>query len=163
KIYVGARFQYRNLRLSLNRDRLDLPPDAEVNPPPELADIFEEIADLFFRQKTVAIGPRLQIDTRDNTLYPTHGTFVDSGIDFFAEGLGSKFTYQYYKAAFNKYFRLKERQVVAVRAVGCAAAGDRVPIYDLCLYGAQNDIRGYPAGRYQDRRMFATQAEYRLR
>jgi outer membrane protein assembly factor BamA len=43
-----------------------------------------------------------------------------------------------------------------------AAAGDRVPIYDLCLFGAQNDLRGYAAGRYQDRRMFATQAEYRL-
>ena len=46
--------------------------------------------------------------------------------------------------------------------MGCAAAGNRVPIYDLCLFGAANDIRGYPGGRFQDRRMFATQAEYRL-
>jgi hypothetical protein len=46
--------------------------------------------------------------------------------------------------------------------MGCAAAGDRVPIYDLCLFGTNNDLRGYPGGRFQDRRMFATQAEYRL-
>src|SRR5512138_2439301 len=46
--------------------------------------------------------------------------------------------------------------------MGFAAAGERVPIYDLCLFGASNDVRGYSAGRYQDRRMFATQAEYRL-
>jgi outer membrane protein assembly factor BamA len=46
--------------------------------------------------------------------------------------------------------------------MGCAAAGDRVPIYDLCLFGTSNDLRGYTAGRYQDRRMFATQVEYRL-
>src|SRR6185312_8154323 len=29
-------------------------------------------------------------------------------------------------------------------------------------FGTMNDLRGYTAGRYQDRRMFATQAEYRL-
>jgi hypothetical protein len=46
--------------------------------------------------------------------------------------------------------------------MGCAAAGHQVPIYDLCLFGFQNDLRGYSAGRYQDRRMFATQAEYRF-
>jgi hypothetical protein len=46
--------------------------------------------------------------------------------------------------------------------MACAAAGDHVPIYDLCLYGTNNDLRGYAGGRYQDRRMFATQAEYRL-
>jgi len=82
--------------------------------------------------------------------------------DFFATGLGSKWTYQYYRASFNKYNTLSEHQVIAFRVMGCAAAGDRVPIYDLCLFGTTNDLRGYTAGRYQDRRMFATQAEYRL-
>jgi len=57
---------------------------------------------------------------------------------------------------------LGEYQVLAFRGMGCAAAGDRVPIYDLCLFGTMNDLRGYPGGRYQDRRMFATQAEYRF-
>ena len=52
--------------------------------------------------------------------------------------------------------------MIAFRGMACAAAGDRVPIYDLCLFGAANDIRGYTAGRYQDRRMFAAQGEYRL-
>ena len=46
--------------------------------------------------------------------------------------------------------------------MGCLATGDHVPIYDLCLFGTSSDLRGYTAGRYQDRRMFATQAEYRL-
>ena len=70
-----------------------------------------------------------------------------------------KHTYQYYKVAFNKYASLTEHQVLAFRGMGCAAAGKRVPVYDLCLFGAQNDLRGYTTGRYQDRRMFATQAE----
>lgn len=31
-----------------------------------------------------------------------------------------------------------------------------------CIYGANNELRGYQAGRYLDRYMFATQLEYRL-
>lgn len=161
-VYLGARFQYRNLALSIDRQNSDLPDDVVINPPPLLADIIGAIRDNLFRQKTVALGPRFQWDTRDNTFYPRRGVFLDSGIDLFAEAIGSKFTYQYYKAAFNKYIGLGDHQVVAVRAMGCAAAGDRVPVYDLCLFGFQNDLRGYTAGRYQDRRMFATQAEYRF-
>jgi hypothetical protein len=162
-LYLGLRFQYRNLKLSIDRENSDLPPDAEVNPPPQIADIINAIREDLFRQRTVALGPRFQWDTRPNTFYPTSGVFLDSGIDFFGERIGSKFTYQYYKAAFNKYTSLADNQVLAFRAMGCAAVGSRVPVYDLCLFGFANDIRGYAAGRYQDRRMFATQAEYRLR
>ena len=161
-IYLGFRFQYRNLRLSIDRTNSDLPDDIETNPPAQVADIIDAIRDNLFRQRTVSIGPKFQWDTRDNTFYPRRGIYLDSGIDFFATGLGSKFTYQFYKAAFNKYTSLGEHQVLAFRGMGCAAAGDRVPIYDICLFGAWNDLRGYSAGRYQDRRMFATQAEYRV-
>jgi hypothetical protein len=76
--------------------------------------------------------------------------------------LGSAWNHQFYKVGFNKYNAVGKYQVIAFRGMGCAAAGDHVPIYDLCLFGAANDIRGYSAGRYQDRRMFATQGEYRL-
>jgi outer membrane protein assembly factor BamA len=127
-----------------------------------MREIRDGIRDNLFRQKTVAIGPRVQFDTRDNTFYPKSGVFIDSGIDFFAEAIGSKFTYQYTKIAFNKYVSLKDRHIVAFRGMGCAATGDRVPFYDLCLFGTTNDLRGYAAGRFQDRRMFATQAEYRF-
>lgn len=159
-IYLGPRVQYRNLALSLNREEANIP-DLD-NPPERVEDIVAAIRDSLFRQKTVAMGPRFQWDTRDNTLYPTRGVFLDVGADFFGTAIGSKFTYQYYKVAFNKYSTLAERQVLGFRAMGCAAAGSRIPIYDLCLFGTSSDLRGYAAGRYQDRRMFATQAEYRL-
>jgi hypothetical protein len=154
-IYFGGRVQYRNLRLSID-DVL------EKNPPPEIADIVDVTRDNLFRQTTVAAGPRFQWDTRDDKFYPRRGVLLDSGVDFFAKAIGSEFTYQYYEAAINKYIGLGDHQVLAIRGMGCAAAGDRVPVYDLCLFGFQNDLRGYSAGRYQDRRMFATQAEYRF-
>lgn len=158
--YIGPRLQYRNLRVSVDREEGNLP-DNDLELPAEIREIIDGIRDNLFRQKTVALGPRLQFDTRDNTMYPKRGLFVDSGIDFFAEAIGSKFTYQYTKIAVNKYVTLKDRNIVAFRGMGCAATGDRIPFYDLCLFGTTNDLRGYAAGRFQDRRMFATQAEYR--
>lgn len=154
-IYLGARFQYRSLKLSIDRD-------LESNPPAEIADIIDVTRDNLLRQRTVAAGPRFQWDTRDDKFYPRRGVLLDSGIDLFAKAIGSEFTYQYYEAAINKYIGLGDHQVIALRGMGCAAAGDQVPVYDLCLFGFQNDLRGYSAGRYQDRRMFATQAEYRF-
>jgi hypothetical protein len=159
-VYLGARFQYRNLNMKLNEEDLNLPDDSDL--PPALQGVLDEIAPDLLQQRTVSIGPRFQWDTRDDTYYPRRGIFLDSGIDLFATAIGSKFTYQYYKVAFNKYTSLGKSQVLAIRGMGCAAAGDHVPIYDLCLFGSSNDLRGYSAGRYQDRRMFATQAEYRL-
>jgi hypothetical protein len=155
-IYVGLRGQYRDLRLSLNQD------EASSGTPEQIADVIDQIGADLLGQRTVSLGPRLQLDKRDNVFYPTRGGFLDANFDIFAKGLGSKFSYQYYKIGFNKYNSISKHQVIAFRGMGCAAAGDRVPIYDLCLFGAMNDLRGYPAGRYQDRRMFATQAEYRL-
>src|SRR5262245_12063664 len=125
-LYAGLRFQYRNLKLSIDRQNSDLPPDTDINPPPELASIIDSIREDLLRQRTVALGPRFQWDTRNNTFYPTNGIYLDAGIDLFGKAIGSKFTYQYYKVGFNKYHELKEKQVLAFRAMGCAAAGDRV-------------------------------------
>ena len=36
------------------------------------------------------------------------------------------------------------------------------PFYANSVYGVQNELRGYEAGRYIDRYMIATQLEYRL-
>lgn len=158
--HLGARFQYRDLTLKLNRDEMNLPEGVE--PPEWLKEIIAEVAADLFQQRTIAVGPRFQWDTRDDAYYPRKGIFLDSGIDLFAEAIGSKYTYQYYKFTFNKYAGLGKGNVIAFRGMACGAAGDHVPIYDLCLFGNSNDLRGYAAGRYQDRRMFATQAEYRI-
>jgi hypothetical protein len=160
-IYVGARGQYRNATLSLNQDRFDSS-DITTEPPDKVSGVLDQISNQLLHQTTVSLGPRFQWDTRDSVFYPKHGFLTEVASDFFSTGLGSKWSYQYYKVAFNKYNSLSAHQVLAFRGMGCAAVGDRVPIYDLCLFGTANDLRGYTGGRYQDRRMFATQAEYRL-
>jgi hemolysin activation/secretion protein len=80
--------------------------------------------------------------------------------DFFAKALGSRRHYQTYKVSYNGYHTLAPKQILAYRGMICSA-NQSVPFYDLCLYGTNSDLRGYTGGEFQNRRMFATQAEYR--
>ena len=79
---------------------------------------------------------------------------------FFSQ-LGSKYRFQSYSFIFNKYFSLSENQVFAYNLYICGTGGNP-PFYGNCIYGRSNELRGYVAGRYLDRAMYATQIEYRL-
>jgi outer membrane protein assembly factor BamA len=119
------------------------------------------IPDLGLRTALTSIGVRLNRDTRPNRYYPTTGTLIDFTADFFSQGLGSKYSFQSYKFTFNKYGSLSEKQVLAYNLFVCATGGEP-PFYGNCIYGANNELRGYVAGSYLDRYMVATQMEYRL-
>jgi hypothetical protein len=145
-VFVGPRYQYRNLYARL--DGLQTPGGFEI-----------PAIDL--KSKSVALGVHVQRDKRNSTFYPTQGSLFDITADYFDESLGSAREYQTYKVSYNRYREIKNKQVFAYRAMGCSATG-KVAFYDLCLYGTSSDLRGYAAGQFQNRRMFATQAEYRL-
>ena len=51
--------------------------------------------------------------------------------------------------------------MLALRGYLCQVS-DRTPLFDLCMFGSNSDLRGYETGRYRDRTMFAAQAEYRF-
>lgn len=160
-LYIGPRVQLRQLDTHIDFSALrDRGFSEKIGELPQ--EIVDAVPDDLLRTKTVAVGPHLQRDTRNDQFYPTKGTILNVGGDFFLKALGSKFNYQTYQVRFEGYRSFKERQVLAFGSLGCAAAGDRVPIYDLCLFGARNYLRGYSAGRFQDRRMVATQVEYRV-
>jgi outer membrane protein assembly factor BamA len=103
----------------------------------------------------------LNRDTTPNRFYPTSGTILDFTSDFFAEALGSKYSFQAYRFTFNKYRSLTKNQILAYNLFTCGIGG-RPSFYGNCIYGTNNELRGYTAGRYLDRYMFATQLEYRL-
>lgn len=146
KLFLGPRYQWRSLEAQVKGG--SLPPAVNINP-------------VELKSTTSALGFHLQHDLRDNQFYPRRGTLADVVGDFFEGTFGGDFAYQSYTFAFNKYSGLSPRQVFAFRVFGCATTG-HVPFYDLCLLGMHNDIRGYKVGRYQDRLMLTTQAEYRL-
>ena len=122
-----------------------------------------------------AVGVRLLRDTRPNRFYPTAGTLFDTSVNFFSanQNLGTTsevtpnpargkvYTFQTYRIIFNKYASLTKTQVLAYNLYLCGTGGD-APFYGQCIFGVQNELQGYTAGRYIDRYMFATQLEYRL-
>ena len=119
------------------------------------------ISDIELNLKTAAIGPHLQYDSTTNAFYPTSGSIFDTEVGIYGKAIGGRLKYQSYEMYYNKYISLKEHQVLAAHIAGCAVAGNP-PFYDICTLGMSKDLRGYEAGRYRDRRMLATQAEYRL-
>jgi len=104
---------------------------------------------------------RLQWDTRDSQFSPTRGWFVDGEAAFFDEAFGSDFTYQAVSLLANRYWGIAEGHLLAFSSYGRFSFG-RVPFFGLSRFGAKNQLRGYPMGRYQDRMLLAGQAEYRF-
>ena len=145
-VFIGPRYQFRRLAAGLDGPR---PPGGF------------EIPAIDLKSNSAALGLHLQRDRRDSTFYPTRGSLIDFTGDFFDQVWGSRREYQTYKVAYNGFHQLAPRQVLAYRSMVCSANGS-VPFYDLCLFGFNSDLRGYTTGEFQNRRMFATQAEYRI-
>ncbi len=146
RLFLGLR--YRGLRMETALD--------DPAPPPQ-------IAALLGRSLIVVasgLGPRAVLDTRDNEMNPSAGFLVDLRANFNRKDLGSDLEYETYELGANHYRRLG-RGVLALRGYACKASGG-APLFDLCLYGAGNDLRGYEVGRYRDQVMVAAQAEYRF-
>jgi len=111
--------------------------------------------------KMRALGFKVERDTTPNRFYPVTGTTFQFGADFFSKGLGGTFTFQAYRLTFNAYHSFDKKQVLAYNLFVCGTGGQS-PFFGQCIFGMQNELRGYAAGRYIDKKMVATQAEYRL-
>jgi Omp85 superfamily domain len=103
-----------------------------------------------------ALGVHLQRDTRPNRFYPRTGMLLDFTMNFFAKDLGSKYSFQSYRFSFSKFASLSKKQVLAYN-LGICGTGGQPPFYGNCIYGTNNQLRGYTAGQYLDRYMVSTQ------
>ena len=149
---VGWKF-FTGPRFITGRSFLTVRPNNESN--------FPIPPDIGLQTTLTAIGAQLTRDTRPNRFYPTSGTFFTFTSDFFSQALGSKYSFQSYKTTFDKYWSLNKSQVLAYNVDFCATGG-QPPFYGNCIYGTNNELRGYIAGQYFTRYMLATQLEYRL-
>jgi hypothetical protein len=146
RVFIGPRF---NGFLSESK----ITSQQELLPP--------EFPELVLDVQTFSLGFEALRDTRDSLFYPRHGSLTTFSADFFGEAIGSDFSYQQYKAAFNIYRSLNRYQVIAARVSLCGVNGD-IPFFGLCYLGQEKDLRGYQVGLFQDDRFLAAQVEYRL-
>jgi hypothetical protein len=145
RAFLGVR--YRGVRV-------ETAPDGE---PPAL---LEPLLNQSITVTSSGIGPVAVFDTRDNEMNPASGVLIDFRGNFADESVGSDFNYRTFTLAAN-YYRRAGPGILALRGFFCGVS-DKTPLFDLCLYGAGSDLRGYEAGRYRDRSMFALQGEYRF-
>ena len=145
KFFLGPRFTQGNSVLSLRQGE-----DSDVTISPDIG----------LKTNLTAVGLRLSRDTSPNRFYPTRGSYINFTSDFFSEGLGSKYSFQRYRATYTKYWELNKDQVLAYNGHFCATGG-QPPFYANCIYGTNNQLRGYTAGKYFTRYLVATQLEFR--
>ena len=147
KLSIGPRFLSGNSYITLRSET-----ESEITPP----------QDVGLNTKLTALGFHVNRDTRPNRFYPEKGTWFDFTAMFFSDALGSKYSFESYRFTFNYYRSLGVggKQVLAYNVFNCATAGG-APFYGECIYGTNNELRGYVAGQYIDSNMIATQLEYR--
>lgn len=145
-LYVGLRLRTAEITTSL-RFEGDIPDFLEEHPLEAQADIS---------------GPGLlaQYDSRDSELWPTTGSYGNLEAQWSLDAFGSDYDYDRQVLSYNRYLSLSPSGVLALRGTLCRS-GDGAPFFDLCLFGASNDLRGYESGQYRDHAMAAVQAEYR--
>lgn len=146
-LFVGLRLQSTHIKTEL--DLSEVGSKLGVSLPPIDLD-----------HRTTLLGPALDYDTRDNQFMPRSGDYATLRIGFSSPRYGSDLSYRNLRAGYARYWPLNPRWTLAGRISTCAVDG-RVPFPELCLFGVQNDLRGYPAGQYRDRNLYAAQAELR--
>lgn len=109
---------------------------------------------------TTEIIGGVQLDTRDNLFAPTGGHWLQATYARSDDAVWSDFTYNTARLDARTYQRVGRSQVVAIELQLTGVRGD--PPFDaLALIGNGDIMRGYKKGRYRDRWVMATQAEYR--
>lgn len=144
QLYAGLGYLAGNVRTRL---RLALPPGF----PP-----FEPTVDIDIG----AVSVPLQFDSRDHEQFPRSGWLADAEARVYRRWAGSDFETETVKISVNHYRPMRREDTLALRAF-VRTTGTDAPFFLLSSFGGGPDLRGYPAGRYRDRMMYALQGEYR--
>jgi hypothetical protein len=105
-------------------------------------------------------GPGFAYDTRDSSTQPHRGVNFNAFWLFGRPTWGDSFKHDKLTVSGSFYTPAGKDTVFAVNGTLCGAGGD-VPYYDLCLFGSNSALRGYPSGRYRDQASWSAQAEVR--
>jgi len=107
-------------------------------------------------RRTSGLGLTLEHDSRDNIFTPSSGWTAALDATFYDPDWGSDTSFQSYRAHVFAYWPAAKTLVVAGRLDGRKASG-RTPFYMLPFI----EMRGIPAGRYQDQNAAVAETELR--
>lgn len=103
-----------------------------------------------------------ELDTRDDTLYPTSGQRIQVTAQnaVILNGPGGDYSKAF--MTYDIYQKMGPSSVVALRAALCGASSN-APFYDQCSIGGTDSFRGFNATQFLDSRSASLQAEFRQR
>ena len=103
-------------------------------------------------------------DSRDNLLNAHRGWYLELTHGFYGEALGGTHEFQLTRVDLRHYFQpFRERSdVLAFQLLTHFTYGEP-PLGELAALGSAEIMRGYYEGRYLDRKLIATQVEYRAK
>lgn len=129
---------------------------------PENGSTIEELP--FGAQGTtnIGFGIGLVYDERHNVLNVRDGWFSEFGYIKFNPFMNSRVDYHNIVSDTRFFKSIGKRNVIAAQLLGQFNFGGDVPFNQLALMGGQNMMRGYFLGRFRDRKIIATQVEYRM-
>lgn len=105
----------------------------------------------------------ITIDSRDNVLNASKGTFGEFTHGFYNKVFGSSHSFMLTKMNFRKYWTVSAKRpndVVAIELYTRMSWND-TPALELSSLGGPELLRGFREGRFRDRYSFFGQAEYR--
>jgi hypothetical protein len=110
----------------------------------------------------MGLGVGLVYDNRKNVMNVREGLFAELAFLNYSASLGSTNTFR--STQFDvRYFRkgFNPRDVLALQGSALLNKGD-VPFNQMAMMGGESMMRGYYLGRFRDKNILATQAEYRF-
>ncbi len=149
KLYAGAGLRFlRSYRLELEENGL--------------LDAGRPIGSSAYTAAGLDFG--LQYDNRNNLMSTTTGVLAEFRHQVHRSWLGSDFDYSLSKLDLRAYLSPFEQRsdILAAQLYAYLGNGD-VPFNELAPLGGDMIMRGYYQGRYLDKNLIATQAEYRMR
>ncbi len=109
----------------------------------------------------LGLGLALVYDNRHNVLNVRKGLFAELSFLDYNDNFGSSFDFRSVNLDLRSYRALQKNHVFAWQVAGNFITGN-IPFNQLALMGGDMIMRGYYQGRYRDRNLLASQAEYRI-
>ncbi|MBC7914383.1 MAG: polymerase [Pyrinomonadaceae bacterium] len=110
------------------------------------------------------VGLSQIIDSRNSNVYTTGGTYIKINYSYAPDLFGGEnFTGSLFKTDFRTFKSYNPKAVLGFNLVYQSIQGTQTPFYLLPQLGNDEIMRGYYTGRYRDRNLLATQAEFRYR
>lgn len=100
-------------------------------------------------------------DSRDNVINTYKGSLLEISSYFYKPQIGSTFDFTFLNVLYQKYWRVKGRQILALQTKARYGFGD-VPFLDMSNVGNDDILRGYPKNRFRDVNFLGGQVEYRF-